>query len=489
MFGKKKNSNYNTQDNYNEADNYYAGNNYANNDYCSNGNNGVDNTYYVNGTGYTEDNYYPYNNNYYVDNNELNNNEQFSYNNGCYTDGFFIFGDNANINSNKSNNTKRKKNKVIGGLVGFGVLLSVLILSAVLFLNNNHKEQTDLEPGKIQEENNEKKDTPLTVPVEENTPSDTSENISEDIPEDEVLIEYEKPNYDFKIEEFVIELDGISKEYTIAWVSDVHIVADKSSADDLKEEFVETIDSRRDMFKTKDEEPVYSVDLWPEIVKYLNYNHFDGIVLGGDLMDYCSRANMDAFTTELNKLNPEVPLMYIRADHDYGFNYGGEVLTEPVAWQMHADEIADHDENGKKFLEFDDFVIIGINKSTKNFAPGYYDWVEMWYDNAVSRDKDVIVATHVPYESKVDESLEELSMQVRNKIYYWGGGSYIPYEDTKAYLDTKIYAEDTAVKSVLAGHMHHSWEGNLTEKVNQHIFTPAFEGCIGIVRIKPPETE
>ena len=80
-------------------------------------------------------------------------------------------------------------------------------------------------------------------------------------------------------------------------------------------------------------------------------------------------------------------------------------------------------------------------------------------------------------------------MQVKNKIYYWGGGAYVPYEDTKAYFDTLIYSEETAVKSVVAGHMHHTWEGQLTETVNQHIFTPAFEGCIGIIRIKPEETE
>ena len=63
------------------------------------------------------------------------------------------------------------------------------------------------------------------------------------------------------------------------------------------------------------------------------------------------------------------------------------------------------------------------------------------------------------------------------------------YEDTKSYFDNLIYSEDTAVKSVVAGHLHHTWEGQLTENVNQHIFTPAFEGCIGIIRIKPSGTE
>ena len=182
-------------------------------------------------------------------------------------------------------------------------------------------------------------------------------------------------------------------------------------------------------------------------------------------------------------------MMYVRADHDYHYGYGAEVLTEPIAWQMHADEIADGDADDSRYLEFDDFVIIGINRSTKNMAVGFYDWIKTKYDYAVEQGKPVIIATHVPYESKIDNSLEELSMQVKNKIYYWGGGAYVAYEDTKAYFDTMIYGENTAVTNVLAGHMHHTWDGPLTEKVNQHIFTPAFEGCIGIVHIKPSEEE
>ena len=321
-------------------------------------------------------------------------------------------------------------------------------------------------------------------------PQEEPEEEPEEEPqEEEEPVIYEEPEYAFRTEEFVIELPGISKEYTIAWVSDVQMVADREPADDVKEEFKDAVNARYEMFKTADEEPVYSVDLWPEIIKYLNYYSFDGIVFGGDIMDYCSRANMDAFKAEFEKLNPKVPMMYVRADHDYHYGYGGEVLTEPIAWQMHAEEIADGDANDSRYLEFEDFVIIGINRSTKNMPVGYYDWIKGKYDKAVEQGKAVIIATHVPYESKVDNTLEALSMQVKNKIYYWGGGAYVAYEDTKAYFDNLIYNEETAVKSVLAGHMHHTWEGQLTETVNQHIFTPAFEGCIGIVHIKPSEAE
>ena len=48
-----------------------------------------------------------------------------------------------------------------------------------------------------------------------------------------------------------------------------------------------------------------------------------------------------------------------------------------------------------------------------------------------------------------------------------------------------IYSEDTMVEQVLAGHLHESWDGMLTQQVPQHIFAPAFRGNIGIIHIVP----
>lgn len=325
---------------------------------------------------------------------------------------------------------KKIQNNILIGILG---LIIFIIFIGVFFIKNKQPEEVVSQPE---------------VNVEEVTEEVPMEEVQEEIPEEEPIV-YEAPEYEFKTDEFILELPGISKEYTIAWVSDVQMVADTEPANDVKAEFMDAVNVRYNMFKTTDETPIYSFE----------------------------------------KLNKNVPTMYVRADHDYHYGYGGDVLTEPVAWQMHAEEIEDLDANDSRYLEFDDFVIIGINRSTKNMAPGVYDWVKEKYDKAVEQEKAVIIATHVPYESKVDSRLEELSMQVKNKIYYWGGGAYVPYEDTKTYFDTLIYSNNTAVEGVLAGHMHHTWEGQLTESVKQHIFTLAYEGYIGIVHIKPGETE
>lgn len=128
------------------------------------------------------------------------------------------------------------------------------------------------------------------------------------------------------------------------------------------------------------------------------------------------------------------------------------------------------------------FMVLGIDNSTKDM-PDYY--VNMVAD-VFTRGRPVIMATHVPYESRVDDSLAERSMQVRNTIYYWSDVSerFCPNNDTKRYLDM-IYSDKTVVMQVLAGHLHASWDGMLTQRVSQHIFAPAFSGSIGIVHIVP----
>ena len=112
----------------------------------------------------------------------------------------------------------------------------------------------------------------------------------------------------------------------------------------------------------------------------------------------------------------------------------------------------------------------------------YYNMVADVY----SRDKPVIMATHVPYESQVDDSLAQLSMQVRNQIYYWSADSehYKPNDVTQKYLNL-LYSEDTIVEQVLAGHLHASWDGMMTQRLPEHIFGPAFQGHIGIIHVVP----
>jgi hypothetical protein len=304
-------------------------------------------------------------------------------------------------------------------------------------------------------------------------PETETETELESESEEETII-YPAPDYEFKTEEVTVKIENIDREYTIAWVSDLQLISDHE-AGDVQPEYLDYLEERYETLPV-DENGVHAEELWPEIIKYLNYENFDGVIFGGDLMDYCSSSNVAMVKEGLDSLR--MRYMYIRSDHDYGTFYGDYLFTDKVVKQMHKE--IDGDEISNKFWALDDnLLVLGIDNSYVDMPEYYYDMVE----EVLNRGYPVIIATHVPYYSQVDDSLAELSMKERNTLYYWGG-KYSPNEITSKYFDL-IYSEDTAVKEVLAGHLHASWDGMISNQVSEHIFTPAYTGTIGIIHIVP----
>ncbi|MBQ3852168.1 MAG: metallophosphoesterase [Lachnospiraceae bacterium] len=316
------------------------------------------------------------------------------------------------------------------------------------------------------------------VPEPEEIPEPDDEPIV--IPTPPVIV-YPAPAYDFTEEEVWVEAPGIKHEYTIAWVSDVHMITDLEPGD-VCESSLETVLNRYETLSVT-ADGIHGKDLWPMIIDYLNYRDFDAVIFGGDILDYCSTSNMLALEKGFSRLKyPEDRILYIRADHDYGVWYsdGSTGFDDYRAADLHI--ALDGDDYTRKYIDFGDLIIAGVNRSIKK--PGEEQMTVL--TELYSRGVPVIAATHVPYYSQVDPSLEELSMLVRNRIYYWDPSSetYGIDADMQKYLDL-IYAEDSPCVEVLAGHLHAAWEGEIREGLEEHIFSPAFMGVIGVVHVIP----
>ncbi len=292
---------------------------------------------------------------------------------------------------------------------------------------------------------------------------------------------YKAPAYKFNEEKIYITAPQIEHEYTIAWVSDVHMITD-FTAGDVSAENLETVKNRYETLSVTPE-GIHGKDLWPEIINYLNYNDFDAVIFGGDILDYCSTSNMEALQKEFDRLkySPD-RILYLRADHDVGtwYSNGSTGFNDSKAYELHAE--LDGNDESHKYIDFGDLVIAGVNMSVRN--PGETQMEVL--NDLYSRGVPVITATHVPYYSQTDSTLEELSMRVRNKIYYWSpdGELYNPDQEMQEYLDL-IYDEDSPCVIVLAGHMHAMWDGEIRDGLREHIFSPAFSGTIGVIHVLP----
>lgn len=327
---------------------------------------------------------------------------------------------------------------------------------------------------------------PLEKPEAEEIPPlleepSLSDNDTETV---EPPVTYPEPEYNLTLEEIYVPLENISREYRIAWVSDLHMITDHEAGGVSAGSLVQIKKRYKTLSVTDD--GVHAEELWPDIVKCLNTGDYDAVVFGGDMLDYCSVSNMEALKKGYDDLRYDKDrILYIRADHDYGAWYVGDNFTQWDIYDLH--EELDGDDPEKKYLDMGEFVLIGINNSTQNITEENLAIVESQYAKAVEENKPVIAVTHVPYGSITDPSLEALSMEVRNKEYYWLG-YWQPNEPMRRYLDL-LFREDTQVKQVLAGHLHAPWDGMITEQLREHIFSPAFSGTIGVIHFVPEGTD
>ena len=365
-------------------------------------------------------------------------------------------------------------------LILSAILLVLTIAGIVLFFILPDPGATPVTPVEIAEED--------TIPEETEDPEEIEDPEEAEVPEEpeepeEPEISYPEPEYHFTEENVYVEIPGLEREYTIAWVSDVHMISD-FEVGDVSSENLDTVLTRYETLSVTPD-GIHAKDLWPEIITYLNYNDFDGVIFGGDILDYCSTSNMELLTEGMERLKyPEDRVLYLRADHDYGTWYS-DFTTGFDDYKAHDLHVAiDGDDNTRKYLDYGEFVVAGVNYSIKNPGPDQMEVLTGLYNRGVP----VIAATHVPYYSDVDDSLAELSMQVRGRIYYWSLASdhYVPNGDMWKYLDM-IYLDGSPCVEVLAGHLHAQWDGEIRTGLRQHIFSPAFSGVIGVVHIIPAE--
>lgn len=359
---------------------------------------------------------------------------------------------------------KQTIGKVIAALAAITAVVAIVL---VLVVKHNGQDQHMPESGE---------DSSVSgIPSEEYVPDSTEEPDAEEIV-------YPAPEYDFMTDEIFLEIEGLKEEYLIAFVNDVHMITDHKSGDVIEDNLA-VVQERYETLSVT-EEGVHAEELWPDVIKFLNYYDFDAVIFAGDILDYCSNSNIRALKNGLAELKyPEDRIMYLRSDHDYGGWYGGSGFTDSDGFLLQS-FVLDEDRM-EKVIEFDEFMIVGINQSYRAISGEE----QKIFEN-LDQGKPVLVATHVPFYSEVDDSLEALSMEVRNKIYYWSGDghSYVPDGDTQELID-RMYAEDSNVVQIVAAHMHHSWDGYVTDRLKEHIFAPTFQGNIGIIHVTGGENE
>lgn len=276
-----------------------------------------------------------------------------------------------------------------------------------------------------------------------------------------------------RLTEYTVELPGVTEEKKLIFLADLHIVEDN---EEIGKEHVETVAQRKELFQN--EQGVYSAQLWQEIAKEVDTYETDLLMLGGDILDFTSLATLDCFKQGLDEI--KTPFMYVRADHDYAVWY--ETMEKEEARALHK-EI---DGMGRvASVDMGEFLVVGVNNNTSQISEEGLKRLEKIF----AKGKPIILMVHVPLESKLDQELNELSKEAwQDRALIWGEDTYYtPNEHTQAFLDM-VYAKDSPVAAVFAGHLHFSYEGDLTQTVREYVVNPAYLGEGALITVTGTES-
>lgn len=241
-------------------------------------------------------------------------------------------------------------------------------------------------------------------------------------------------------EEYVV-MEGLKQEYDLLYITDTHIIV-LSEEDD--EQVKANAESRSPLFY--DGAGISSAEQFPYWMKYANEQQVDAVLLGGDIIDYPSEANINFLKENLAQL--EMPVLYTLGNHDW--TYPWEYMTETAKTEYIPLLEPMVKEGGViQTLDMGEFLVVGIDNSSNQVNPEALEE----YMTLLEKDKPVIVVTHVPF---MTQSVLENAKEVWGSPMVIGGGDYggiYPSVESETFVSATT-AQDSPVAAVLAGHVH-----------------------------------
>lgn len=279
-------------------------------------------------------------------------------------------------------------------------------------------------------------------------------------------------SWEKEITEETIYIEGLEGEYTFLFLTDFHVVIQEDSAPEQERQYAAL---RYDMFVN--EEGVPSAEQFPTWISYANEMDVDAVLLGGDIIDSPSDANVKWLQERLGEL--EMPYLYVPGNHDwtYPWEYMSEFGKENYLAGL---ESMMQGNTAIHSIEVGELLLAGVDNS-----PGQIDPEAMpVYEELLTQNRPMILLSHVPYstETLLPRALETWDSPV--VIGNGDQGGIWPDETSERFLELAI-ADNSPVRLMLAGHVHFYDNSVMNEeqKLRQIVGAAAYEGNAVLIRV------
>lgn len=271
-----------------------------------------------------------------------------------------------------------------------------------------------------------------------------------------------------QVREEHIVIPGVEGSYHFLYMADLHLILQNDEiAAGNEEGVVARYNSFCNAYGKK------SDDIYSRIIKSIKETNVDAVLMGGDMLDYLSKANWEYLQSGLNDIN--IPYLYATADHDiytYYTKYDNEEALK-LKQNMDIDPV--------DYLEYDEFIVMSVGENHIQITEEALLEIEKIFEIG----KPIIIVMHVPLDSQIDSGLGEISSAVwGGRKLIWGKDcSYIPDDNTQKFIDM-IVSDGSPVVAVLAGHLHFEYICKLSESVTQYVFNPSYVGSVVLISVE-----
>lgn len=268
-----------------------------------------------------------------------------------------------------------------------------------------------------------------------------------------------------RIQDAQLTIPGLKHDYQFLLIADTHI----SLCDERDQALLEKAKSRREAFER--ESGKKATRTFHNLITKSVESNMDLTIFAGDITDSAMYASIDFVQQEINRLCQ--PYLYITGNHD--FEYGDEYFSKK-AYQEYFPRLQSLTQTTQQYtvLEYEDLVVAGINDKNNQFDKRAVKALLPYLKGT----KPVILVMHVPLQPQFERSdLEQqanriwgLSDKGRCRVLL-GETACRPNQATQKLLDA-VFAEDSPVAAVFAGHIHF-YNHSLLDDASAQIVTGA----------------
>lgn len=291
--------------------------------------------------------------------------------------------------------------------------------------------------------------------------------------------------YNLDLKTITIELEGVAKEKDYLFFSDNQAAFD--GRQDLG--WFGTADNR----SYTDDAGIPAADNFDHFIEFANTTSVDGVICGGDLIDYGSKENQNILQLKLNQLKS--PYIYTYGNHDSYLPWENRFDDESKDFLA----LFQGEECEFQCIKEEEYNIVAIRNYQKDGTANISKLALNEFKKTYEEQKPILLVLHVPIVTENMDDLISIATENQGDIFrsYDAGEfgtvnqsrlmgyncGYELTEESKEFLEL-VLDENSPVIVILAGHLHEEYEGNVNSNIREYVVDGAYKNKGILVEVK-----